>query len=198
MYLNRIKADINSTHRPIPVCPCVHLFSSAGKRLKCAEELLVIKISQFGFNWKNALKARQNKSKKAALTLYHRSAVFLLLFSSYLGSGGKGVYGRKGADRKRSNVSIAPLHTHISFISRPCFVFRFSVFQGQWPSEIRFLKVPTYVGEVHTQMWVWVFVSALQMQKKKRVHMSVHLSGFFDQFKLKKLDCQVCRLIFFL
>lgn len=173
MYLNRIKADINSTHRPIPVCPCVHLFSSAGKRLKCAEELLVIKISQFGFNWKNTLKARQNKRKKAALTLYHRSAVFLLLFSSYLGSGEKGVYGRKGADRKRSNVSIAPLHTHISFISRPCFVFRFSVFQGQWPSEIRFLKVPTYVGEVHTQMRSVGVCVCFTDAKKKRVYMSV-------------------------
>lgn len=109
------------------------------------------------------------------------------------------MYGRKGADRKRSNVSIAPLHTHISFISRPCFVFRFSVFQGQWPSEIRFLKVPTYVGEVHTQMRsVGVCVCFTDAKKKKkRVYMSIHLSGFFDQFKLKKLDCQVCRFTFF-
>lgn len=31
-------------------------------------------------------------------------------------------------------------------------MFHFSVFQGQWPSEITFLRVATYVGGVHAEI----------------------------------------------
>ncbi len=43
----------------------------------------------------------------------------------------------------------------------PVFEFHFSVFQGQWPSEMSFLEVP--VGELHTQK-PCVFVSVLKKE----------------------------------
>lgn len=75
------------------------------------------------------------------------------------------------ADRARSKS----LHSSITLfliLRDPVFEFRFSVFQGQWPPEMSFLKVPTYVGEVHTQrhsVCVCVVCECVREEKKKEV-----------------------------
>lgn len=49
------------------------------------------------------------------------------------------------------------LHYVISHILWLCFEFSLSSVQGQWPSEMSFLVVRTYVGEVHTETrCVWL------------------------------------------
>lgn len=51
-------------------------------------------------------------------------------------------------------------------------MFRFSVFQGQWPSEITFLEVPTYVGEVHTDIHNVCVCVREKTKKRERLHQS--------------------------
>lgn len=101
------------------------------------------------------------------------------------------------ADRARSKS----LHSSITLfliLRDPVFEFRFSVFQGQWPPEMSFLKVPTYVGEVHTQRHSVCVCVVCERRKKEGGYVRARLvcvSGLFVCFRSKKCGLQVPCLI---
>lgn len=114
---------------------------------------------------------RQKKQLKQTLNSSHITGQLFLHYVSYRVKW----IGRKGVT--------SPLHTEISYISWPCFVFQFSVFQGQWPSEIAFLKTPAH------SMWVR-FTHHTETGENKREATSEQgwrVTGLFVCFKVKKL-----------